>query len=146
MSESFVDLSYRGLALGKRIKLTQVRPSTGLPRDADADAGRHARSAIATDDGVALEAIVAEIHEQIGGASSTPGMLVQPGSTAQAQRGVVEGARRVPEPRTAATAPRSHAAASIRCSRAAHDPQDRPAAIVGEAGRPRRGSRCRGRR
>ena len=29
VSESFVDLTYRGLPLGRRIKLTQVRPSSG---------------------------------------------------------------------------------------------------------------------
>ena len=29
MIESFVDLTYRGLSLGRRIKLTQVRPTSG---------------------------------------------------------------------------------------------------------------------
>src|SRR4051794_35535233 len=29
MSDAFVDLSYRGLVLGKRIKLTQVRQASG---------------------------------------------------------------------------------------------------------------------
>jgi len=29
VNESFVDLTYRGLSLGRRIKLTQVRPSSG---------------------------------------------------------------------------------------------------------------------
>ena len=28
-TESLVDLTYRGLAVAKRVKLTQVRPSTG---------------------------------------------------------------------------------------------------------------------
>jgi hypothetical protein len=77
MSESFVDLSYRGLALGKRIKLTQVRPTTGFlelptPMPVGTAIG------IATEDGVLLEAQVAEIHEQVGGAEKTPGMLVKP--------------------------------------------------------------------
>jgi hypothetical protein len=77
MSESFVDLSYRGLALGKRIKLTQVRPATGFlelptPMPVGTAIG------IATDDGVLLEAQVAEIHEQVGGTDRVPGMLVKP--------------------------------------------------------------------
>jgi hypothetical protein len=77
MSESFVDLSYRGLALGKRIKLTQVRPTTGFlelptPMPVGTAIG------IATEDGVLLEAQVTEIHEQVGGAERTPGMLVKP--------------------------------------------------------------------
>ena len=77
MSESFVDLSYRGLALARRVKLTQVRPSTGyVEMPTPMPVGTHV--AIATDDGVSIEAIVAEIHEQIGGATHTPGMLVKP--------------------------------------------------------------------
>ncbi len=77
MSESFVDLSYRGLALGKRIKLTQVRPATGyLEIPTPMPVGT--TIAIATDDGVQLEATVAEIHEQVGGSDKAPGMLVKP--------------------------------------------------------------------
>src|SRR3569833_1742050 len=30
MSESFVDLTYRGLTLGRKVKLTQIRPSSGI--------------------------------------------------------------------------------------------------------------------
>jgi hypothetical protein len=77
MSESFVDLSYRGLALARRVKLTQVKPSTGyVEMPTPMPVGT--RVAIATDDGVSIDAIVAEIHEQVGGATVTPGMLVKP--------------------------------------------------------------------
>jgi len=77
MSESFVDLSYRGLALGKRIKLTQIRPGSGFleiptPMPVGTLIG------IASDDGVSLEAIVAEVNEQVGGRETPPGMLVKP--------------------------------------------------------------------
>ena len=77
MSESFVDISYRGLSLGKRIKLTQVRPSTGFvemptPMPVGTTIG------IATDDGVLLEATVAEVREQVTGADRPPGMLLRP--------------------------------------------------------------------
>lgn len=77
MNDSFVDLSYRGLALARRVKLTQVKPSTGyVEMPTPMPVGTHV--AIATEDGVAIEAIVAEIHEQVGGATATPGMLVKP--------------------------------------------------------------------
>ena len=77
MSESFVDLTYRGLALGRRVKLSQVRPTTGyLELPAPMPVGT--QLAITTDDGLAIDAIVAEIHEQVGGSEIPPGMLVKP--------------------------------------------------------------------
>ncbi len=85
MSESFVDLTYRGLALGKRIKLTQVRPAAGYlemptPMPVGTTIG------IAVEDGVVLEATVAEIHEQVGNSDHVPGMLVKPKLDADAAR------------------------------------------------------------
>jgi len=96
MSESFVDLSYRGLALGKRIKLTQVRPTTGFlelptPMPVGTAIG------IATEDGVLLEAHVAEIHEQVGGSETTPGMLVKPKLDTDAARTWWSGRAVVPD-------------------------------------------------
>ena len=77
MIESFVDLTYRGLALGRRIKLTEVRPSTAFVElAAPMPVGTHV--AIATDDGFALDATVTWIHEQVAGAERTPGMIVAP--------------------------------------------------------------------
>src|SRR4051812_11499560 len=77
MNDSFVDLSYRGLALARRVKLTQVRPSSGyVEMPTPMPVGT--RVAIATEDGVSIEALVAEIHEQVGGATKVPGMLVKP--------------------------------------------------------------------
>jgi muramoyltetrapeptide carboxypeptidase len=75
--ESFVDLAYRGLSLGRRVKLTQVRPTTGyLETPAPMPVGT--MIAIATDDGHDLEAIVTSIHEQVGGSDRHPGMTVKP--------------------------------------------------------------------
>ena len=85
MSESFVDLTYRGLALGRRVKLTQVRPSTGyLEIPAPMPVGT--AIAIATDDGVQTAAIVAAVHEQVGGSDRAPGMLVTPALDTEAAR------------------------------------------------------------
>lgn len=75
--ESFVDLTYRGLALGRRIKLTQVRPTTAyleLPMPMPVGT----QIAIATDEGVTLEATVSRIYEQVGGSDRVPGMIVKP--------------------------------------------------------------------
>lgn len=87
MSDAFVDLSYRGLALGKRIKLTQVRQATGYlemptPMPVGTPIG------IATDDGTLIEALVAEVREQVTGAGpeNPPGMLVKPKLESDAQR------------------------------------------------------------
>jgi hypothetical protein len=77
MSESFVDLTYRGLALGRRVKLTEVRPSTGyleMPAPMPVGTSIH----VATDDGHAFDAVVIDIHEQVGGSDKPPGMRVKP--------------------------------------------------------------------
>ena len=85
MGDAFVDLSYRGLVLGKRIKLTQVRQTTGyLEMPTPMPVGT--AIAILTDDGVLLEALVAEIREQVGGLTTAPGMVVKPKLDADAQR------------------------------------------------------------
>ena len=77
MIESFVDLNYRGLALGRRVKLTQVRPSTGyLELPAPMPVGTSI--SIATDDGLSLDATITEVHEQVGGSDKPAGMLVRP--------------------------------------------------------------------
>ncbi len=76
MGDTFVDLTYRGLALGRRVKLAQVRPSTAyLELPAPMPVGT--AIGILTDDTVALDAQVIEVHEQVGGVEG-PGMLVRP--------------------------------------------------------------------
>jgi hypothetical protein len=77
VNESFVDLTYRGLSLGRRIKLTQVRPTSGyLELPSPMPVGTQV--AIATDDGVSFDATVAWIYEQVAGTDRTPGMVVIP--------------------------------------------------------------------
>ncbi|MEP6864580.1 MAG: hypothetical protein ABJE66_28420 [Deltaproteobacteria bacterium] len=75
MSESFVDLTYRGLALGRKVKLTQVRPSSGyLELAAPMPVGTSI--GIAAEDGTLFDATVTDVREQ---ASELPiGMTVKP--------------------------------------------------------------------
>lgn len=77
MSETFVDLTYRGLSLGRRIKLARVRATNGyLEHPTPMPVGTAV--AIVTDDGLTFEAVVEAIHEQVGGAAEPPGMRVKP--------------------------------------------------------------------
>ena len=77
MLESFVDLTYRGLALGRRVRLSQIRPSSGyLEIAAPMPVG--AQIAVIADDGAVFDAIVIGVHEQIAGSDRTPGMTVTP--------------------------------------------------------------------
>jgi hypothetical protein len=77
MIESFVDLTYRNLSLGRRVKLSQVRPSTGyLETPAPMPVGT--AILISTDEGHSIHAKVTAIHEQTGGSDKAPGMIVAP--------------------------------------------------------------------
>lgn len=77
VAETFVDLTYRGLALGRRIKLTRVRATNGyLEHPTPMPVGT--ALAIATDDGLVFDAVVEAIHEQVGGSDRAPGMRVKP--------------------------------------------------------------------
>ena len=110
MSESFVDLTYRGLALAARVKLAEVRPSTGyveMPQPMPVGTA----IAIATDDQIALEAVVIAIHEQVAGSERPPGMLLRPQLDDDARRAWWEQRVTLPEiekprpPRPAAQPP-----------------------------------------
>lgn len=77
MAEAFVDVTYRGLELGKRLKLRDVKPEAAylevpLPMPVGT------RISIDTGDGVVFEAFVTAVHEQIGGSDQIPGMKVRP--------------------------------------------------------------------
>jgi hypothetical protein len=77
MTETFVDLTYRGLSLGRRIKLSQIRPTTGyLEHPTPMPVGTMV--SVATDDAVVLDAIVTKVHEQVAGSDTAPGMLIRP--------------------------------------------------------------------
>lgn len=106
MIESFVDLTYRGLSLGRRVRLSQVRPSTGyLELPAPMPVG--SRIAISAEDGMAFDAVVTAIHEQVGGSDRVPGMIVAP--ALGAEPAAVWWAARVSLPEDDALRPRAAA-------------------------------------
>lgn len=77
MIESFIDVSYRGFDLGRRIKLTHVTPTRGyvqLPLPMPVGT----RLTLATDEGVEIDSVVELVHEQIAGQTHAPGMRVRP--------------------------------------------------------------------
>ena len=77
MIETVVDLTYRGLPLGRRIKLTQVRPTSGvLELAAPMPVGT--QLAIASDDGLVVDATVVWVHEQVTGGERPAAMVVSP--------------------------------------------------------------------
>ena len=85
MSETFVDLTYRGLPLGRGAKLVEVRPSTGyveLPQPMPVGTS----IALVPPDGPALTAEVIGVHEQVGGSERPPGMVVRPALADDAAR------------------------------------------------------------
>lgn len=85
MSETFVDLTYRGLQLGRGAKLVEVRPSTGyveLPQPMPVGTS----IGLVPPDAPALTAEVIGVHEQVGGSERPPGMVVRPALADEAAR------------------------------------------------------------
>ncbi|MGE0549550.1 MAG: hypothetical protein AB7R00_20960 [Kofleriaceae bacterium] len=114
MIESFVDLTYRGMSLARRVKLTQVRPTTCyLEMPTPMPVGTSIR--ITTDDGIELEATVMSIHEQVGGSDKPPGMTVAPKLAADASDpAVVWFKARVALPEETAPAPSRTRSMTVR--------------------------------
>jgi hypothetical protein len=75
--ESFVDVTYQGLELGRRVKLTEVAPDAGyLEVAAPMPVGT--TLALAIEGGLAITAVVRVVHEQVGGSDRAPGMQIKP--------------------------------------------------------------------
>ena len=74
--EVFVDVTYRGLELGRRLKLREVGPSTAyLEHGTPMPVG--SQVVLATDEGLSIPVLVVRVHEQVAGAEMPPGMRVQ---------------------------------------------------------------------
>lgn len=77
MGESFVDVSYRGLDLGRRLKLRDLRPEAGyLEIPLPMPVGTQIE--LVTDDGLKIAAHVTHVHEQVAGSDVHPGMRIKP--------------------------------------------------------------------
>ncbi len=73
--EQFVDVRYRGLEVGQRVKLHDLGPTTGyLELPAPLPVGSILE--ISTDEGIRLRVRVARVQEQVAGAAIAPGMRV----------------------------------------------------------------------
>ena len=74
--EALVDVTYRGLELGRRLKLREVGPTTAYVEHAT-PMPVGAQLVLATEDGLQIPALVLRVHEQVAGAEMPPGMRVQ---------------------------------------------------------------------
>ena len=75
--ECFVDVTYRGLELGRRLKVCELGPTTAyLEHATPMPVG--APLEIVTDEGLRLPVRVLRVHEQVGGAERAPGMRIVP--------------------------------------------------------------------
>jgi hypothetical protein len=114
--ETFVDVSYRGLELGRRHKLCEVGPTTAyLEYPTPMPVG--SRLELLADGGVQLAVEVTRIHEQVAGAERSPGMRVKAPALDEraaslwrslvsvADPAPIEVATRPPEPIAASAAP-----------------------------------------
>ncbi len=96
-SETFVDVTWRGLEVGRRVKLRAIRPATAqLDHGTPMPVGTVL--AIKTDEGIELTATVTRVHEQVGGSTEVPGMQVVPALEGAAQAWWQARAEPEPEP------------------------------------------------
>lgn len=72
-----MDVSWRGLEVGKRVKLHAVRADNAYV-DHAAPMPVGTVLAIRTDEGLEITASVVRVHEQVGGSSEVPGMQIVP--------------------------------------------------------------------
>ncbi len=76
MSDSFVDVTYRGLEVGRRLRIRDFT-ADGAYVEAPMPMPVGSSIEIAIEGGVTIKAIVARVHEQVGGSDRPPGMGVR---------------------------------------------------------------------
>ena len=77
MGDSFVDVTYQGLDLGRRLKLRDLRPEAGyLEIPLPMPVGTQIE--LTTDEGLTIAAHVTAVHEQVAGSEVAPGMRIKP--------------------------------------------------------------------
>lgn len=97
MGDSFVDVTYRGLEVGRRLRIRDftsdaayVEAPTPMPVGTPVD--------IAIDGGIVVKAIVARVHEQVGGSDRPPGMKVRASLDGAARAWWTDRAKELPAP------------------------------------------------
>jgi hypothetical protein len=77
MGDAFVDVTYRGLEVGRRLR---IRAFTGAAAYVEVPTPMPVGTQLelATDAGVTIPAVVEVVHEQVGGSERAPGMRVAP--------------------------------------------------------------------
>jgi hypothetical protein len=83
MGDRFVDVRYRGLEVGRGLKLRDVS-TDGAYLEVPLPMPVGSPIEIALDDGTRVAAIVAMVHEQVGGSAAPPGMRVRPPGRSEA--------------------------------------------------------------
>lgn len=127
--EAFVDVAYRGLEVGRRLRLREVGPRTayvevGTPMPVGAGL------VLRTDEGVSIAAVVIRVHEQVAGADMPPGMRIRTEALDGAAAGwwqalVTRGDPDIPEPEqgpvalTFEVAPQAHDTAVMKVAEVA---------------------------
>ena len=76
MSDSFVDVTYRGLEVGRRLRIRDFT-ADGAYVEVPMPMPVGSSIEIAIEGGVTIKAIVARVHEQTGGSDRPPGMGVR---------------------------------------------------------------------
>lgn len=102
MNDCFVDVSYRGLPVGRKLKLTQIGADSGYVEvPAPMPVGTSVAIVVAED--LSIPATVTAIQEQVGGATRPPGMQLRPALDEAAARAWWEA--RIPPPPEATPEP-----------------------------------------
>src|SRR5690348_9950494 len=83
--ESFVDVTYHGIEVARRAKLSEVSPEAGyLEVAAPMPVGT--QLVLTIEGGITMPAVVRSVHEQVGGDTRAPGMRVRPALDADAAK------------------------------------------------------------
>jgi hypothetical protein len=141
--EAFVDVAYRGLEVGRRLRLREVGPRTGYV-EVGTPMPVGAGLVLRTDEGVSIAAVVIRVHEQVAGADMPPGMRIRTeeldGAAAGWWQGLVSrGDPDIPEPEQAPVAlafevaPQAHDTAVMKVAEVA-EVAEPAAALPGESG------------
>ena len=87
MGDRFVDVSYRGLEIGRQLKLRDVT-TEGAYLESTTPMPVGSPIEVIIDDGTRLAAMVASVHEQVAGGtgSDSPGMRIRPVASGVAAR------------------------------------------------------------